>query len=251
MSQVNEILGLAMDIGELMLKSGAEVWRVEDTISRICTAYGCVHTDVFSITSLIIATTKKDGEYASQSRRVYTYESNLKKVEDLNELSRNICATKPSLSQVDLRIKEILSNDSIKTGRRLAAHLIVSFSFAIFFGGSIRDGFAAMLVAMLIFLLDIFLNRGRINRLAYTLVCSFMAGVMAVALAKAGLATHIDKVIIGNVMLLIPGIALTNGIRDILCGDIVTGLLRLCESILIAVSIAIGFAIPLIIMGGV
>ena len=65
-----------------------------------------------------------------------------------------------------------------------------------------------------------------------------------------GIGDHVDKIMIGGIMLLIPGIAMTNSIRDMLIGDIVTGLLRFVNSVLIAGAIACGFALPLILMGG-
>ncbi len=87
--------------------------------------------------------------------------------------------------------------------------------------------------------------------LAYTVVCASIAGFAAIGLVNLGLADNLNAIIIGNVMLLIPGVGLTNGIRDLLCGDIVSGLLRLCESILVAISVAIGFAIPLLMIGDI
>lgn len=250
MNQLNSILNTALDIGELMLKSGAEVWRVEDTITRICNAYGCDTSHVFSITSLIVATATKDQNQVTQSRRIKGYETNLKKVEDLNELSRHICSNTPSFSEINSTIHSINTKDNLRLIRKFSAHIIISFVFTIIWGGKIRDALAAVIVSLLIFAMDMYFNRIKINRLAYTLLCSLVAGFAATGLNAVGLCMHTDKVVIGNVMLLIPGISLTNGIRDLLCGDIVSGLLRLCESILIAISIAVGFAIPLFIVGG-
>lgn len=250
MNRLNTILNVALDIGELMLKSGAEVWRVEDTISRICNAYGCDSSHVFSITSLIVATVTKNQNQVTQSRRIKGYETNLKKVEDLNELSRRICTDTPSVTEINEIIRSINAKDNLRLIRKFLAHIIISFVFTIIWGGQPKDAVAAVIVSLLIFGMDMFFNRIKINRLAYALLCSLVAGFAATGLNATGLCLHTDKVVIGNVMLLIPGISLTNGIRDLLCGDIVSGLLRLCESILIAISIAVGFAIPLFMAGG-
>ena len=89
----NEVLSAAMDIGEHMLKSGAEVYRVEDCIRRICYAYGASSVDVFCITSSILLTIDFPGEHRiSQTRRIETYSTDLERVDRLNQLSRRMCA---------------------------------------------------------------------------------------------------------------------------------------------------------------
>ena len=76
------LLCLALDVGEGMLKNGAEVARVEDTIERICQAYGAVHVEVFTIISMINAAVRMpDGSYSSQLRRVKQTSTNLDKLE--------------------------------------------------------------------------------------------------------------------------------------------------------------------------
>jgi len=70
----NRVLSCALDIGEHMLVSGAEVYRVEDCIRRICFAYGATDVDVFTITSSIVATVEPPGEQRlTQTRRIEYY----------------------------------------------------------------------------------------------------------------------------------------------------------------------------------
>lgn len=87
--------------------------------------------------------------------------------------------------------------------------------------------------------------------LAYTVTAACVAGFVDVGLKRLFPFLNVDAVIIGNVMLLIPGFGLTNGARDLLGGDIVSGLLRLSEAILVSIAVAAGFAIPLLVLGGV
>ena len=90
------LLCLALDVGEGMLKNGGDVNRVEDTIERICRAYGAEHVEVFTIISVINAAIRMpDGSYSSQLRRVKSTSNNLGKLERLNALSREICKEKP------------------------------------------------------------------------------------------------------------------------------------------------------------
>lgn len=247
---IEQILSMSMKLGEHMLRSGAEVSRVEDTISRVCTAYGCDSTDVFSITSMVVASATHDGSTVTQSKRIYSYAYNMKQLEDLNALSRNICRNTPEPTTVNEMIDSIIQNDSLKRVKKLFGYLIAAFAFTFFFGGSFVDAIVATITAVLLFGVDYVLNRGKINLLFYSLIASIIAGFADVFFFKIGFGQHLDKIVIGNVMLLIPGVGLTNGLRDLLCGDIVSGLLRLCESVLIAVCVAVGFALPILITGG-
>ena len=58
---------------------------------------------------------------------------------------------------------------------------------------------------------------------------------------KLGIITSVDNVIIGNIMTLIPGLGLTNALRDLFTGDSIAGLLRTIEAVLIALAIAAGY----------
>lgn len=84
------------------------------------------------------------------------------------------------------------------------------------------------------------------NRVVYTLLSSFAVGILCMLSVLSGIAVHVDKVMIGNIMLQIPGINMMNAIRDMMCGDMITGLLRLMEAIILAVAIAAGFALAII-----
>ena len=101
-----DLLCLALDVGEGMLKNGAEVGRVEDTIERICKAYGAAHVEVFTIISVINAAVRMpDGSYSMQLRRVKSIDSNFSTLEKLNALSRKICSETPALADFDAQLK--------------------------------------------------------------------------------------------------------------------------------------------------
>ena len=72
-------------------------------------------------------------------------------------------------------------------------------------------------------------------------VSSLVGGFLASAFVAMGLAHSVSMVSIGDVMILIPGIILTNSMRDMFGGDTITGVVRFLEAILTAVTIAFGF----------
>ena len=105
------ILSKALDIGENILRCGGESHRIEDTIERICSAYGAVHTDVFALPSLVVAGIRMaDGTTASQVRRVYKTSNNMYKLDEMNSISRDVCSGKISLEDVEEKIHNALHN---------------------------------------------------------------------------------------------------------------------------------------------
>ena len=129
--------------------------------------------------------------------------------------------------------------------------ILVSGGFTVFFGGSWLDCIAASIDGIIIILMELFLASREKNQIVYNFVVSVVAGIAALLLVEVGLGDHSDKIMIGGIMLLIPGIAMTNAIRDMLIGDIASGLLRLVNSVLVAAAIACGFAFTIIVLGGV
>lgn len=244
------IFTCAMDIGEGMLSSGAEVNRVEDTVSRICRAYGMT-VDIFSITSLIIATVRTpENRVLTQTRRAVSRSTDLCRLEDYNATSRRICETRPAASEVREMICALTkSQPRRRILRDTVGYALAAGGFALFFGGTFVDALVAAVIAILIYFMDHFVRPPSPNQLIYTFLCSAVAGSAASLTLRFGVPIGIDKVIIGDIMVLIPGMAITNSIRDMFCGDIMTGLMRLSESVLSAAAIAAGFAVPVIFFG--
>ena len=128
--------------------------------------------------------------------------------------------------------------------------ILATFSFAIFFGGSFADGFLAALMAVVIVALQGLLMPICPNNVIYSLMISFVTGSGICIMARMIPYLNIDKIMIGDIMLLIPGIAMTNSIRDMLVGDTIYGIMRLIESLLWAGALACGFMTAIWLIGG-
>lgn len=238
-------LSIAMEIGERLLISGAEVSRVEDTITRICRAYGARRVDVFTITSSIVVTAWDEGNAPlTQTRRVTGLSHDLTALGELNALSRRICAQRPEAALVSAELKRIDALPKYDFGAMLLIYAMVSAAFSIFFGGSARDAAASAIIGMLIKLMQAAFTRLKVNTLLSALLCSVIGGISAWFIVNCALADSVGNISIGNIMLLIPGIALTNSIRDMFSGDTISGLLRFTEALVLSVVIALGFAMP-------
>lgn len=240
--EAEQYLFCAMSIGEQLLESGAEVSRVEDTIRRICMAYGADRVDVFSITASIVTTMYgKEFGTCTQTRRVSGMFNDLHKLDELNRLSRSICETKPQPEQIMAQLEQIPNQRQYSFGIQVLIYALISGAFSIFFGGDINDMAASAMIGVLLKFLETFMKKSSVNSLITALICSIAGGFLAKLTVLTGLGNHADLISIGNIMLLIPGIAFTNSIRDMFSGDTITGLIRFMESVLLAIVIALGF----------
>lgn len=247
-SHANYLLCLALDVGEELLKSGAEIQRVENTIERICRAYGAVHVEVFAITSWIMASVRlADNSYSSQMRRVYSSSYRMSYLESMNAISRRICEEKPPLEEADAMIRHAKATQNNSFWLFLLGSGMTTAAFTLFFGGNVRDALVAMLLGFFVAIVDR-IHPAYINQLAKLLIVSFVIGCLANFSVLIGFGVHVDAIIIGAIMVLIPGLAFGNAIRDLLCGDILAGILKTVQSCLSAVLIAFGFMLSALLM---
>ncbi len=255
-----KLLGRTLDLGERMLQTGGEVSRVEDTISRILRAYGFVRVDVFTITSQIqVTAVDADGQVYNQLRRVYQWGTNLAGLEELNQMSRDICAERPEPEAIGRMIADWDKEEQKETKRDvLTAYIgavLAAGGFTVFFGGGAADAAATAVLACLITVMNRHIHTKSDNELVYyfifSVVTGFAGNLLVRVSADMGIFMNLDKMLIGCIMLTIPGIAITYSVRDMLTGEIITGLLRFVESLLIAASIASGYILSSMIMGGV
>ena len=250
------VVKLSLDIGAAMLSSGAETIRVEDTVTRICKTYYQGKLDVTSYLSALFVNMEvtdwdensTSPRIVTQHRRVISISNQLGKLDDLNALSRYVCTYKPDPTEVEARLQEILhSNPSTRRG--IIGYILAGGGFAIFFGGNLLDGIFCSIISLILYYADNHIKLRFNNELIRIFLLSFITSLPACLLQLSPIPVHMDKIMIGSVMLLIPGIALTNSLRDLFTGDTASGALKLMNSILLAVAIALGFALSMIITG--
>lgn len=246
------LLSMILDIGENLLISGAEVNRVEDTIKRISSAYGFLRTDVFTITSSIVVTvTDEDQEIYTQTRRIVGYKTDMYKIEQLNSLSRQICRQPLTNEMLKECLNGILKKDVYPRWLIYLFYGIIAASFTLFYGGSMLDAVTSLLCGLFLRLIMEAGTSIRIQPIVLVVLCSFLVGSLAIFFVSIGIGNSFDEIMIGNIMLLIPGVSFTISLRDMISGDTISGLLGLCEAILKALAIAIGFAMVIFLWGGV
>lgn len=237
---MNELLHVATFAGKLLLESGGETYRSEETICRICKLYGADEADSFVTPTGLMVSICHNGETYSLIRRVSTRTVDLDKIDKVNDLSRSI--TSRNLTVSELNSELIL----IKNGERYSMPITIIFSalsagcFSILFGGTFMDLFSAFLISLVIKLINIKGEHFEINQFFVNIICGAFSAAFAIIFVKYGIADNLDKTIIGSIMILVPGLAITNAIRDTIAGDLLAGITRATEAFLVAISIAVG-----------
>lgn len=245
-----KLFNYAIDIGEQMLISGAEVHRVEESINRMCTALGAVRVDVFIITSSIVVTIHtSDGEVYTQTRRVISTSTNFEKLHLLNDLSRSICRKRLSEQEIQEKFNAAVNVKKAPLWLEVVCYALIAGAFTLFFGGSVVEATFSLLVGAVVRLGIFLCNKMFTNKIFDKFVSAVIATFMAYIAVKFGWISSVDKIIIGNIMTLIPGIGLTNALRDLFTGDSISGLLRLIEAALIALAIAAGYFVVAVLGG--
>ncbi len=241
----------AMNIGEEMLAAGAEIHRVEDSMNRILSALGAVRVDTFIITSSMVVTVHTEcGEIFTETRRISGGGTDFERLHLLNSLSRRICSGEVAVEDIGEELSRVHSARSYPLWLEFICYAVIAGAFALFFGGNIYQALfslgvgAAVRVSLLV--CDLTVK----NKIFAKFTGSFVATALAFLAASLGMPGGADAIIIGNIMSLIPGVGLTNALRDIFTGDSITGILRCIESLLAALAIAAGYFVLAALTGG-
>ena len=243
---LNHAIDFAGLAGELLLKNGAETSRVEDTITRICRRAGFKDIEVLVFPTGIIINGFHDGLRLTRVKRIHTRDINLAVVSVVNDISRKFASEKISLEEGFAVLDDIVATacaDNALLWISLAGAL-ASGAATLLLGGSWQDIAPAVLATALV---RIITGTAAFN-LAYILqlyVAGLFAGLIGSLFVNFGFGQHLDKIIVGALLPLVPGVALTNAVRDFISGDLLSGTLRMTEALLIAAALAggVGFAL--------
>lgn len=247
-----ELVDIAIDIGERLLKSGAEIYRVEESLRLICNAYGADSTNVYAVPTSIIVTICRNGEApVTNTRRITARGTDLDCLDKLNALCRSLCTNPLCIDEVRKKLQEIECRKVYnKWIIRMGFGFIGGF-FSLLFGAGIIDACVSFCICFLLKIVLDYLRRNNVNSLFENIVGGFIVSTISYILNYAGIISHFDFVIIGSIMTLVPGLAITNSMRDLIAGDTIAGITKFAEAMLVAVGIAIGVALPLLIAGSV
>ncbi|AOR23106.1 threonine/serine ThrE exporter family protein [Clostridium taeniosporum] len=237
---LNKVLQVSTFAGKIMLESGAETYRVEETICKICTSFGAEQADSFVIPTGIMVSISNEDEAVSLVKRVTSRGVDLNKIDKINDLARKTQMESLSINDFYKQLVEISKGERYSDLYTLFWAAISGGSFALLFGADGKDFISATLIGLAIKIVGIICRRFNINEFFINSLCGAICAFLAIIFIKIDIGSNLDKIIIGSIMLLVPGLTITNAIRDTIAGDLLSGMTKALEAFLVAVSIAIG-----------
>jgi len=242
------ILNTALQLGSGLMENGAETYRAEDTIERICHSMACENIQVFAIPTGIFLSVYYQNEMHTRFHRVKKSTIDLRIVTRLNELSRKIVKKEISEGDIENELDFILASPAYDPRMRSFFAGLAAGFFTLMFQGTLLEFAFSFIVATFVALLYNYLLRNIQSGFMKNIFGGFATGALAMILSslfRSISLTSYDTIIIGAIMPLVPGVSLTNAIRDSLSGELVSGITKLAETLIIATGIAIGVGIAL------
>lgn len=234
----NKILKVSTHAGKIILENGGETYRVEDTVCRICDMYGYSAECFATLTGIMASLEDHNGKIISIVVRISKRGTNLDKVHKVNSLARS--ASDYTSEEFNKLLEEIENENKYSICMNFLAYALSAASFSVIFGGTYRDFTGAFFAGAALNIFAYSSKRLEINKFIINSIGGAICALVGVLFQRMGCIDNLDKVIIGSLMLLVPGMAITNAVRDIIEGDFIAGITRGAEALLIATSLAVG-----------
>lgn len=247
---INALARVITKAGMILLESGAETYRVEDTMKRIAMAYGASVVDSYATPTLLLVSFSLDGELCHNIKRTRVKTVDLTKIDKVNDVSRKLATSLVPIEELNKELDEIEQSEHYPKWIQILGAAICTFGFTFFFFGTLKDAICAFLIGAVLKYLLIKFNELALSNFFMNIFGGGFVTFVSILFSNMKWCDHLDILIISVFMLLVPGLAITNAIRDTVSGDTVSGMARTTEAFLTAVGIAFGSALVFMIMGG-
>lgn len=252
----SEVAELAIEAGRLLLENGAEIYRVEETMDRICHYYGVVSANAFVLSNGIFVTLgdKQEPVYA-KVQHIPVGRTYLGKVAAVNQLSREIEGGWHSVEEAQKILADIRTMPEKRSFMQVFASGVGSGAFCFLFGGNLMDTCCAVIAGVLLYLYVLGISERYLSKIVGIIGGGALVTAVCAVLYTCGLGQHLNFMVIGSIMPLVPGVAFVNAIKDVANGDYISGSVRMLDTLLIFFSIAIGvgmsYAVAARLIGGI
>lgn len=241
---IHEIVDLCLLAGKIMLQNGAETYRVEDTMTRMAASLGFPEAHSYVTPTVIMFTTNRIEPV--KLYRIAERTTDLQKVSEVNDISRRLSERQITADEARERLGQVDdAAHAYPVWMQILAAALTGACFTVMFKGSLWDSLPALPISGLGFAAVIYLQRIVQTRFFAEFSASFLIGLLAFYSVKLGLGQEMDKIIIGSVMPLVPGLLITNAVRDLMAGHLVSGLSKGADAFLTAFAIGTGIGLVL------
>lgn len=243
MTYNQKALEAAVLAGKILLENGAEITRVHGTIVRFLESLGIGEHHVYVVSNGIFVTIDESGSAPCNAvRHVLFDKTHLGRIAAVNELSREVARTgaQTDLNGIIARLEEVAQLPMIPVWLHLLACAAGAGGFCYIMGGDVQDSAAAFLCGILLQCLLLLCAKISLNRFMVNIVGAAWVTLWGAVIFSLGLGHSLDAIIIGCIIPLVPGVALTTAIRDFFNSDYTSGIIHLIDALLIAACIAVG-----------
>ena len=237
--------------GNLLLSSGAEIYRAEETMHRIADSMQIKDMDAYVTNRGIFASGNVPGKgIESRIMSVPDKELNIDKIEAVNELSREFCSNRMDLSYLKASLQNIANMGEQNVGERILSYFLGAGCFSYAIGTSFRDSLCAAIIGSLVGFYMIWSKYRIKSRVLITIIASVLTAVLSNLCVAIGLGSQLSFIIIGAMMDLVPGVAFVNSVREFSQNNFATGQTLLTSALLTCVSMASGVALVELLVSG-
>ncbi len=233
---------------QTILESSGETYRAEETALRMCRAFGLLDTQIMAFPTGFVLSSMEGGQRETRVCRIAERSIRLDRIDEVNAISRKAVA---GLVDFQDAYDEITALRQKPSNPFLLSCLYYGMSagfFSVMFGGRFIEFGLALVIGFLVQAAQLPLIRRQVP----SQLRPFLLGFLAAILSLLGLSlfpAFQEALITGVIMPLLPGLALTNAVRDSIRGDIISGLARGADALVSAVTLSAGVAVALMLRG--
>ena len=240
---------IASNAGAIMLANGAEVYRVEDTIERIIKKKKNIKdVDVYSTTNVIVISFSFNDEIHTNIRRVKSRTNNLYFINKVNSFSRDFVNGQYTLNDAWDELQKIKKDPGQPYWMQVMGSAISSAAFLLMLDGNFTDMLISFIVGLVSYIISFQFQKAKFGFFLVNFIAGIVVGVMTLSFRYFLADIEANKIVIASMMAFLPGITLTNAMRDLMSGDVTSGLTGATTAILISTALALGVAMPITIV---
>jgi len=221
---------------QMVLENGGETYRVEETAMRMASGLGLEDVNVVAFPTSIYVNV---GSYC-RIRRITRRGTNSARLASINDVSRRVERGELNADGAERELAAIAADLGWRQMTLIAAYGVSAASFSLLFGGGFATLLVTLVIGMLVQAIQPLFDQLSMGKLLFNFSGGFLTAVLAEAAAHAVSYGSVNAAIIGGIMPMLTGLLMTTAVRDTMYGDLISGICRAVEALLLAGCVALG-----------
>lgn len=247
------VLDYMLNLGKQMLGAGASLERTQDAIYRTCHAYGLVDVSLYALSSFLSLSVKNASGFSAHEQTTIPKSAiQMKKLDQLNSLSREVCATTPAPSHLLPMLTKACHVTPYPRWAVCLAQTAALLCLCGLFNGGLKELPAICLIVPICNVVSWLITRPGVDvgKVVNELLSAFIAGSLSMLYCRLVPGADVYILLITSAFMLIPGIPIINSVRNVMCGNEVNGAIELMKVVVETVTIVGGLVVSAAVFGG-